>query len=83
MFGVPAAADEGTARKGREKMTLLSELAACIIRARPGMKEKFEALPDRRRKCIDRRALTYLANLISAEYEEHCQRTLKRRRKRT
>jgi len=81
MFGVSAAEDAGAARKGHEKMTLLSELAACIIKARPGMKGKYEALPDRRRRLIDRRALTYLANLISAEYEEHCQRTLKRRKR--
>lgn len=81
MFGVPAAADEGTARKGREKMTLLSELAACIIRARPGMKDKFESLPDRRKRYVLGRGLVHFAHLIEVQYEEHCQRTKQGRRR--
>lgn len=81
MLRMSAAEDEGTAQEGPEKMTLLSEIAASLIKARRGMKDKFESLPDRRKRYVLGRGLVHFAHLIEVQYEEHCQRTKQGRRK--
>lgn len=61
--------------KAQSTMTFLSEIAASIIKARPGMKGKFEALPERRQRYVLGHGLAHFAHLIEVQYEEHCQRT--------
>lgn len=56
-------------------MTLLSELGACLFKARPGLKEWYEALPDARRHKVDRKVIRYLTDLVAAEYAAHLERS--------
>lgn len=60
-------------------MTLLSKIAASVIGARPDKKRKFDELPARRQRYVVGHTLKHMARLIDLEYEEHCQRTRKRR----
>lgn len=54
-------------------MTLLSELAACVIKARPEKKRKFDELPERRRRWVIGRGIMHIAHLIDVQHEEYCQ----------